>query len=130
MKHVFAKLSFIFFALLSPAYGQVLVDAKNVNDDKAIQYIQFLYYIDKAEFKPVYMIDFGIVDPASTDMKKQKLTINGIEIKPTMSPMLVLNKLHQAGWEYLGDETYVHVPMMEGWYSFTLRRNPNTKSIP
>jgi hypothetical protein len=110
----------IFFAIKSKA--QVIVDEKDISTDKDLTYIQFLYYIEKSTFRPVYLIDHGLVDSQQVPQKKQKLSINKVEIKDSMSPMYVLNLLAKSGWEYMGDETYVQVPMMEGWYSFTLKR--------
>jgi hypothetical protein len=107
-------------AVAGLAEGQVLVDNKNLNDEKDLQYIQFMYYIDKARARPVYMIDYGITD--EKPFKTQKLSVDQTEITGQMSPVLILNKLYKAGWEYMGDETYVEVPMMENWYSYTLKR--------
>lgn len=107
---------------VSSGNAQVVVDTKNVTADKDIQYIQFLYYVEKSSFKPVYLIDFGMVDTQTGPPKKQKVSIDKTEIKESMSPIHILNLLHKSGWEYMGDETYVQVPMMEGWYSFTLKR--------
>jgi hypothetical protein len=102
--------------------GQIVVDGKDVSSDKEIHYIQFLYYVEKSSFKPVYLIDYGIIDGQQGVPKKQKVSIDKNEIKASMSPIYILNLLYKAGWEYMGDETYVQVPMMEGWYSFTLKR--------
>jgi hypothetical protein len=102
--------------------AQVIVDTKNVTTDKDIQYIQFLYYLEKGSFKPVYLIDFGMVETQQGTPKKQKVSIDRTEVKDSMSPIFVLNLLHKSGWEYMGDEMYVQFPMMEGWYSYTLKR--------
>lgn len=106
----------------STSFGQLQVDDKDINADKNVQYIQFLYYVDKGSFRPVYLIDYGLIDTQQGPPKKQKLMINKTEIKDNMSPIYILNQLYKAGWEYMGDEMYVHVPMGEGWYSFTLKR--------
>jgi hypothetical protein len=107
---------------LNGALAQITVDGKDINSDKEIAYIQFLYYVEKSSYKPVYLIDYGIVDLQQGPLKKQKIVIDKTEVKDSMSPVIILNLLHKSGWEYMGDETYVQVPMAEGWYSFTLKR--------
>jgi hypothetical protein len=107
---------------MSSSFGQVVVDGKDVSAEKDVQYIQFLYYLEKGSFKPVYLIDYGLVDNQQGQAKKQKISIDKKEVTDSLSPINILNLLYKAGWEYMGDETYVQVPMMEGWYSFTLKR--------
>lgn len=108
--------------LVGTTNAQVVVDGKDVTADKNIQYIQLLYYVEKSSFKPVYLIDYGMIDNQQGIPKKQKVSVDKNEIKDTMSPIYILNLLHKSGWEYMGDETYSHIPLMEGWYSFTLKR--------
>lgn len=108
--------------VVGKANAQIVADGKDVTSDKSIQYIQLIYYVEKSSFKPVYMIDYGIIDGQLGTPKKQKVSIDKNEISDSMSPIYILNLLHKSGWEYMGDETYVQVPMMEGWYSFTLKR--------
>jgi hypothetical protein len=108
--------------IIGRAEGQIVVDGKDVSSDKGIQYIQLLYYVDKSSFKPVYLVDYGMLDSQQGIPKKQALSIDKKEVKDSMSPIYILNLLYKSGWEYMGDETYVQVPMMEGWYSFTFKR--------
>ena len=115
-------LAFSFVFIVNNVSAQVVVDGKDVTADKEIAYIQFLYFMEKGTFKPVYLIDYGLIDNQQGPPKRQKILVGKVEIKESMSPMYILNMLNRAGWEYMGDETYVHVPMMEGWYSFTLKR--------
>ncbi|HEY0652207.1 MAG TPA: hypothetical protein VGD65_03725 [Chryseosolibacter sp.] len=114
-------IALLFTGVLS-ANAQIEVDGKNVNDDTQVQYVQLLYYLEKGTLKPVYLIDHGLIDTQQGPLKPQKIRIDKIEVTASMSPVYILNLLHKAGWEYMGDETYVQVPMMEGWYSFTLKR--------
>jgi hypothetical protein len=112
---------FFVFAFFGTS-GQVMVDGKNVSAEKEIAYIQLLYFVDKSTFKPIYLIDFGLLDNQKSTPKKQTIKIDKTEITDSMSPMYILNLLYKSGWEYMGDETYIKVPMMEDWYSFTLKR--------
>lgn len=112
----------IVFGLSFQSSAQILVDGKNVSADKDVSYIQLLYYVDKSTFKPVYMIDFGLVDNQQSTPKKQSIKIDKTEVSDSMSPVYLLNLLSKSGWEYMGDETYMRVPMMDDWYSFTLKR--------
>ena len=102
--------------------AQLVVNGKNINDVKSTQYIQFTYYIEKNTLKPVYYIDYGMMDNEAPIDQKPSININNVVITPNMSPMLVLNKLYEAGWEYLGDFQYTEPPMMDRWYIYTLKR--------
>ncbi|HEY0740149.1 MAG TPA: hypothetical protein VGD40_01770 [Chryseosolibacter sp.] len=110
------------FIAVPNASAQIVVDNKNVSSDKDITYIQFLYFIEKSTFKPVYVIDYGLIDNQQGAPKRQTIKIDSVQVTNSMSPMYIMNLLSKAGWEYMGDETYVQLPLMEDWYSFTLRR--------
>ena len=108
--------------------AQVLVNDKNLNEDKNLQYIQLMYYIDKANLKPIYFLDYGNIEPEYNEILKPenyqvpKITIDGAELDANVSPIGVLNKLHKAGWEYMGDGVYFPTRVLDNWYIFTLRR--------
>lgn len=109
--------------------AQVVVNNKNLNDDKDLTYIQLMYYIDKGTLRPVFYIDHGYIEPdykgiiyPDKDSDLQKITINGELLGDRVTVVWVLNKLHKAGWEYMGDVVYVPIPMMDKWTIFTLRR--------
>lgn len=121
----YIKPAVLLLAILTISYGaaaQLIVDSKDVTKDTDVQYIQFMYYLDQKTFRPVYMIDYGVIESANTPVKRQKIQIGNEEIKDTMSPALVMNKLDKAGWEYLGDATYIPVPLMENLLTYTFRR--------
>jgi hypothetical protein len=110
------------FGITYGSSAQVFVDGKNVSADKDVTYIQFLYFVDKSTFKPVYLIDFGMIDNQQSPPKKQIIKIDKTEINDSMSPVYILNLFYKSGWEYMGDETFTKLTMMEDWYSFTLKR--------
>lgn len=133
MKHI-ARLFFVmaFMSLVFAARAQLVVNGKNLNDDKELTYIQLMYTIDRGSLKPVFFVDYGFIEPEYNDIIKpskdgsgQKISINGEDISDRMTVVWVLNKLHKAGWEYIGDVIYVPVPMMDNWHVFTLRRRTN-----
>jgi hypothetical protein len=124
----FLSLSVLFIlVVINPfsSHAQVVVDKKNVNEDKDIQYIQFMYYFDKSRVHPVYFIDFGSVEAHESAEKNQKITIDGTAINEKMTPVMVMNKLYEAGWEYTGDALYVPVPLVENWQVYTFKRRNN-----
>ena len=109
--------------------AQVVVDKKNLNADKDLQYIQLMYYIDKSTLKPVYFVDYGFIEPEYTDIlepetmyEHPKIMIDGAELSDRISPVGVLNKLNKAGWEYTGDVLFERFGMMKNWHVFTLKR--------
>ena len=110
------------------AEAQVVVNNKNLNDDKSLEYIQLMYLIDKGTLKPVFFVDHGVIDPEYNeilkpkDYKEQTIEINGEALGDRVTVVGVLNKMHKAGWEYMGDVVYVPIPMMDNWHIFTLRR--------
>jgi hypothetical protein len=109
-------------------HAQVVVNSKNINDDKDLEYVQLMYYVDKATLRPVFYLDYGLIEPEYTDIiaperdYKQKISINGEELNDRITVVWVLNKMHQAGWEYMGDSIYLPLRMMDKWHVFTLRR--------
>ena len=113
------------------SHAQVVVNNKNINDDKDLEYVQLMYYVDKASLRPVFYLDFGLIEPEYTDIirperdYKQKIIINGEELNDRITVVWVLNKMHQAGWEYMGDSIYLPLRMMDKWHVFTLRRRSN-----
>ena len=122
-----AVLITVLINLISEA--QVLVDKKNLNEDKDLQYIQLMYYVEKSTLKPVYFLDYGFIEPEYNDILEPemmyhypRITINGAELSDRVSPVGVLNKLHLAGWEYTGDVVFVPMGMMKNWHVFTLKR--------
>ena len=64
-------------------HAQVVVNNKNINDDKDLEYVQLMYYVDKATLRPVFYLDYGLIEPEYTDIiaperdYKQKILING-----------------------------------------------------
>jgi hypothetical protein len=117
----------VLFNLVSEA--QVVVDNKNLNEDKDLKYIQLMYYIEKSTMKPVYFLDYGFIEPEYNDILEPEaiyayptIKINGSELTDRVSPVGVLNKLDDAGWEYTGDMLFERVGMMRNWHVFTLRR--------
>lgn len=118
------------FILLSnlQSKGQVVVDKKNLNADHDLEYIQLMYHIDKSDFKPVFYVDYGFIEPEYTDILeperdyKQKITINGEPVGDQVTIVWFLNRMHKAGWEYMGDVIYKPLKMMDNWHVFTLRR--------
>ena len=122
----------IVFLLVVAAFrseAQVVVNEKNLNEEKDLTYLQLMYTIDKASLKPVFFVDFGYIEPEyneilkpDKDFRAQKIKINGEEVSERVTVVWVLNKMHQAGWEYMGDVVYVPIPMMDNWHIFTLKR--------
>jgi hypothetical protein len=111
------------------ASAQVVVNDKNLNEDKDLKYIQLMYFIDKATLRPVFYVDYGIIEPEyneilrpDKDFTLQKISINGEEVSDRVTAVWVLNKMYKAGWEYLGDVVYVPIPMMDKWTIFTMKR--------
>lgn len=108
--------------------AQVVVDGKNLNDDNNLEYIQLMYYIDKSSIKPVFFIDYGFIEPEYNDIliperpDFQTITINGEAVTDRVTVVWVLNKLSQAGWEYLGDVVFVPLRVLNNWHVYTLRR--------
>lgn len=109
--------------------AQLIVNDKNLNDDKELTYIQLMYYIDRGTLRPVFYVDHGYIEPEykgiinpEKNSELQKITINGEELGDRVTVVWVLNKLHKAGWEYVGDVVYLPIPMMDKWTVFTLKR--------
>ena len=133
-KHIAGFLSFGLLALLSNFHcgAQVVVNNKNINDDKDLQYVQLMYYVDKSTLRPVFYLDYGLIEPEYTDIieperdYKQTIVINGEQLSDRITVVWVLNKMHQAGWEYMGDSIYLPLRMMDKWHVFTLKRKSNS----
>ena len=115
-------------ALMAESLAQVVVNNKNLNDDKDLEYIQLMYLIDKATLKPIFFVDYGVIEPEYNEILKpkdymeQKISIDGVALSDRITVVGVLNQMHKAGWEYMGDVVYVPIPMMDNWHIFTLRR--------
>jgi hypothetical protein len=132
-KHTARSWSFGLFILLSNflCEAQVVVNNKNINDDKDLQYVQVMYYVDKSTLKPVFYLDYGLIEPEYTDIieperdYKQTIVINGEPLSERVTVVWVLNKMHQAGWEYMGDSIYLPLRMMDKWHVFTMKRKGN-----
>jgi hypothetical protein len=132
-KHTARSCSFGLFILLSNflCEAQVVVNNKNINDDKDLQYVQVMYYVDKSTLKPVFYLDYGLIEPEYTDIieperdYKQTIVINGEPLSERVTVVWVLNKMHQAGWEYMGDSIYLPLRMMDKWHVFTMKRKGN-----
>lgn len=109
-------------------HGQLVVNGKNLNADNNLEYIQLMYYIDKASIKPVFFIDYGFIEPEYNDIlldeqrDYQTISINGQEVTERVTVVWVLNRMNQAGWEYLGDVVFVPLKVMNNWHIYTLRR--------
>ena len=128
------RIGFLIAVLLSVlinviSEAQVVVDNKNLNEDKDLHYIQLMYYIEKSTLKPVYFVDYGFIEPEYNDILEPEgiydiptIKINGAELSDRISPVGVLNKLRNAGWEYTGDVLFVPLGMMKNWHVYTLRR--------
>lgn len=115
-------------------YGQVIVNGKNLNEDKNLAYIQLMYYADKSTFAPVFFVDHGFIEPEYSEIiepelsGQQQITVNGEEVTDRVTVVWVLNRMHQAGWEYMGDVVFVPLRSMNNWHVFTLRRKANLQS--
>jgi hypothetical protein len=117
------------FIVTVSANAQLVVNGKNLNDEKELTYIQLMYTIDKSSLKPSFYVDYGFIEPEYNEIIKpekdftiQKISINGEEVSDRVTVVWVLNKMHNAGWEYMGDVIYVPIPMMDNWHVFTIKR--------
>ena len=114
--------------------AQVVVNGKNLNDDQSLQYIQLMYYTNKATFGPVFFVDHGFIEPEYADILepetagRQRILINGEEVTDRVTVVWVLNKMHEAGWEYMGDVVYVPMRAMNNWHVFTMKRASTGKT--
>lgn len=109
--------------------AHLIVDGKNLNEDKELQYVQLMYYIDKASIKPVYYVDYGFIEPEYNEIieperfgQHQMVNIDGTELTDRVTVVWVLNKMNSAGWEYMGDVVFVPLRVMNNWHIYTLRR--------
>ena len=115
--------------------AQVVVNGKNLNTDRDLQYIQLMYYIDKSSIKPVFYVDYGYIEPEYNDILQpqyhghQMITINGEELTDRVTVVWVLNKMNNAGWEYLGDVVFVPLRVMNNWHIYTLRKKEKTNDL-
>lgn len=117
------------FLFALPGKAQLVVNEKNLNEEKGLTYIQLMYTIDKSSLKPSFYIDYGFIEPEYNEIIKpekdftiQKISINGEVLSDRVTVVWVLNKMHEAGWEYMGDVVYVPIPMMDNWHVFTIKR--------
>lgn len=114
--------------VVSTCNAQVVVNGKNLNNDRDLEYIQLMYYIDKSSIKPVFYVDYGFIEPEYTDILDperpdyQTITINGEALTDRVTVVWVLNKMSKAGWEYMGDVVFVPLRVMNNWHIYTLRR--------
>ena len=129
-KHMagFVILAAFIFLLNAHCHAQVVVNGKNLNDEKELKYIQLMYFIDKSTFGPVFFIDFGYIEPEYNDIleperhRLQTIVINGHEVTDRVTAVWILNQMHKAGWEYMGDVVYVPLRVMNNWHIMTLHR--------
>ena len=111
--------------------AQVIVDKKNLNDEKDLRYIQLMYFVDRNSFKPVFYVDYGFIEPEYKDILeperdyRQKISINGEDVNDRVTVVWLLNRMDKAGWEYMGDVVYLPLKMMDNWHVFTLKRKEN-----
>jgi hypothetical protein len=115
-------------ALSESCYAQLVVNGKDLNTDKDLEYIQLMYYIDKGSIKPVFYVDDGFIEPEYSEildpgkLDDQKIVIDGEPITDRVTVVWVLNRLSKAGWEYMGDVVFVPLKVMNNWHVYTLRR--------
>jgi hypothetical protein len=111
----------IILAVITPvkSHAQLVVETKNITEDKGIHYIQLMYYVEKKTFRPVYIVDYGIKNVENVNLKPE-IKIDGESVKE-LTPIGLLNKLYAAGWEYLGDYIYIQNPGMP-MHTYTLKR--------
>lgn len=118
----------LLIALSRPSHAQLVINGTDLNKNKNLEYIQLMYYIDKSSIKPVFYVDFGFIEPEYNDIlepgqrEQQHITINGESLTDRVTVVWVLNKMHQAGWEYMGDVVFVPLKVMNNWHIYTLRR--------
>ena len=124
------KLIGLLFVLVlgESARAQLVVNGKDLNTDKELEYIQLMYYIDKGSIKPVFYVDDGFIEPEYSEildpgkLEDQNITIDGERITDRVTVVWVLNKMNKAGWEYMGDVVFVPLKVMNNWHVYTLRR--------
>lgn len=117
--------------------AQIVVNGIDLNTKPDLEYIQLMYYIDKASIKPVFYIDHGFIEPEYNEIvypdrfREQTITINGTELTDRVTVVWVLNKMSQAGWEYLGDVVFVPLRSMNNWHVYTLKRKhlPESREV-
>lgn len=127
-KHLLLTASSVFL-LSATLSAQVVVNEKNLNDDKDLQYIQLMYFIDKATLRPVFYIDYGLIEPEYNEILEPekyfslpKIAVNGRDVNDTVTVVWMLNEMYKAGWEYMGDVVYLPIPTLNKWTVFTLKR--------
>lgn len=104
------------------AYCQLLVNNKNLNEDKDVEYIQFSFYYEGKRMNPIYSIDHGTVLREDQQLGSQKISIDNEEVSSRMTPAYIFNKLYKAGWEYVGDGVFMKAPLVENSQTYTFRR--------
>jgi hypothetical protein len=105
--------------------AQLVVDGKDINADTTIQYVQLSFFFDSKKLLPVYVIDVGKQITSDEDLKPTKIFMGDEEVTNQMTPMYVLNRLFEAGWEYVGDGMFMRAPILENTQAYTLRRRSN-----
>ena len=129
LKQTSLILTLAFMLLLcESSSAQLVVNGKDLNDDQNLEYIQLMFYIDKASIKPVFYVDDGFIEPEYNEilepgkMENQSIVIDGEQITDRVTVVWVLNKMNKAGWEYMGDVVFVPLRVMNNWHIYTLRR--------
>lgn len=123
------RLALIFLISVSlHAQAQLTINGKNINDDKTIEYIQLSFYYESKTLSPVYAIDFGYAISETAGLTPQKISVDNEEITGKFTPAYVLNRLHKAGWTYLGDVVFMAAPMVPNTQTYTFKRIPETSS--
>lgn len=116
-------------------HAQLTVNGKDLNKDGDLEYIQLMYYIEKSSIKPVFYVDYGYIEPEYNDVLQpehhgnQSIHINGEEITDRVTVVWVLNKLHKAGWEYMGDVVFVPLRAMNNWHVYTLKKRATAREL-
>lgn len=128
-KQTFPLLALVLTLILcGNTHAQLVVNGKDLNSDKDLEYIQLMYYIDKGSIKPVFYVDDGLIEPEYREilepgkLENQSIVIDGEAITDRVTVVWVLNKMNKAGWEYMGDVVFVPLRVMNNWHVYTLRR--------
>ena len=118
----------LILTLCESSSAQLVVNGKDLNTDENLEYIQLMFYIDKASIKPVFYVDDGFIEPEYNEileprkLENQNIIIDGEKITDRVTVVWVLNKMNKAGWEYMGDVVFVPLRVMNNWHVYTLRR--------
>ena len=136
VKTFFVIICFLFLLIIcNHCQAQVIVNGKNLNNNEDLDYIQLMYYIDKSSIRPVFYVDYGLIEPDYNDivapevLGTQKIIIDGDELTDRVTVVWVLNKMSKAGWEYVGDVVYIPLRAMNNWHVYTLKRRKSRESM-